>query len=169
MARPLSRIAARMFSTSPPGSTTTPCLEASSNRMVQFCWNGVTGMMPALSSPIAGLLVASVSWRLSPPLLHDLRNAESRMSSCRKDMRPRRRTKNVRKSVAILLDSRRAQARQAVLVDRGLPGQEFLHRQLVALAGFLEAEQPAANRRHHLRLAPDDPAPRVGWRKIRNG
>src|SRR3954468_622062 len=36
-------MAARMRSTSPPGSMTTPILLASSHRMAQFCWKGVTG------------------------------------------------------------------------------------------------------------------------------
>src|SRR5262245_22570076 len=42
--------------------------------------------------------------------------------------------------LAILLDARGAQTGEAVLVDRVLPGQEFLDRQRVARAGFLEGE-----------------------------
>ena len=42
--------------------------------------------------------------------------------------------------LAILLDARGAQAGEAVLVDRILPGEEFLDRQRVAGAGFLERQ-----------------------------
>src|SRR5215510_8947984 len=40
---------ASMRSRSPPGSTTAPAFVASSHNSVQFCWNGVTGTMAALS------------------------------------------------------------------------------------------------------------------------
>ena len=46
-----------MRSTSPPGSTTTPSLVSSSNRIVQFCSNGVTGMIPAFSLPMLILVL----------------------------------------------------------------------------------------------------------------
>src|SRR3546814_7926971 len=39
---------------------------------------------------------------------------------------------------AVLLQARGAQSAHAVLVDQALPGQEFLDRQVIALAGFLE-------------------------------
>src|SRR5579883_2405099 len=42
---PVCFTAAMIRSTSPPGSTTTARLLASSHRMAQFCWNGVTGMI----------------------------------------------------------------------------------------------------------------------------
>ena len=40
--------------------------------------------------------------------------------------------------LAVLLDARRAQAGQAVLVDRMLPGQKFFDRQRIAGASFFE-------------------------------
>src|SRR5436190_24245386 len=60
--------------------------------------------------------------------------------------------------LAVLLDARGAQAGEAVLVDRILPGEEFLDRQRVAAAGFLERQQAAAHSGDHFRLAADDPA-----------
>ena len=39
-----------MRGTSPPGSITTARLLGSSHRIVQFCWNGVTGTIAALIS-----------------------------------------------------------------------------------------------------------------------
>src|SRR5690606_14401057 len=72
-------------------------------------------------------------------------------------------------SVAILLDARGAKAGKAVFVDGSLPRQEFLDRQLVALTGFLKAQQAAANGSNHFGLASDDPAPRIGWRQVRYG
>ena len=47
--------------------------------------------------------------------------------------------------VPVLLDARGTKAGQTVLVDRRLPGKEFLDRQLVALACLLEAQESAAN------------------------
>src|ERR1700751_2415591 len=44
----------------------------------------------------------------------------------------------------VLLDARGAQAGEAMLVDGILPGKEFLDRQRVAAAGFLERKEPAA-------------------------
>jgi hypothetical protein len=40
--------------------------------------------------------------------------------------------------LAVLLNARRAQAGEAVLVDRVLPGEEFLDRKGIARAGFLK-------------------------------
>ena len=56
-----------------------------------------------------------------------------------------------------------------MLVDRALPGEELIHRQPVAFARFLQAEQSAAYGSHHLGLAPDDPALGVGRGKIGDG
>src|SRR5712691_2454699 len=58
----------------------------------------------------------------------------------------------------VLLDARRPQAGEAVLIDRILPGERFLDGERVAAAGLLERQESAAHRRHHLGLAPDDPA-----------
>src|SRR3712207_7883353 len=42
---------------------------------------------------------------------------------------------------SVLLDPRGAQPGEPVMVDRLLPGEEFLGRQRVALTGFLEAQR----------------------------
>ena len=56
-----------------------------------------------------------------------------------------------------------------MLIDRCLPGQEFLDGQRVARAGLFEREQAAADSRDHFRFAADDPALRARRRQIRNG
>src|SRR3546814_5390948 len=58
---------------------------------------------------------------------------------------------------AVLLQARGAQSAHAVLVDQALPGQEFLDRQVIALAGFLEGEEAGADGSHHLGLATNHP------------
>src|SRR3954466_8716130 len=68
----------------------------------------------------------------------------------------------------VMLDAGRAQAGKPVLIDRMLPAEEFLGGQRITLAGFVEAEESAANRRDHLRLAPNDPAAGAGRRKVCN-
>src|ERR1700722_8999160 len=68
----------------------------------------------------------------------------------------------------VLLDARRAQAGEAVLVDGILPGEEFLDGQRVAAAGFLERKEPAAHGGDDLGLAPDDPALGAGRGQIGN-
>src|SRR6266511_2311647 len=70
--------------------------------------------------------------------------------------------------LAILLNARGAQAGEPVLVDRILPGEEFLDRERIAAAGFLERKQPAAHGGNHLGLAPDDPTLRARRRQIRD-
>src|SRR6266540_4288300 len=82
--------------------------------------------------------------------------------------RPARWERGARGLLPVLLDARRAQAGEAVLVDRVLPGEEFLDRQSITAASFLEGEQPAAHGGDHLGLAPDDPALRARCRQIRN-
>src|ERR1700728_1051149 len=59
--------------------------------------------------------------------------------------------------LTILLNARGAQAGEAVLVDRILPREKFLHRQRVAVALLFEGEKPATNRGDDFRLAADDP------------
>src|SRR5690606_35014245 len=71
--------------------------------------------------------------------------------------------------MAVLLQAGGAQAGEAVIVDRGLPGEKFLDGQLVAVAGFLETEKSAPYRRHDLRLAADHPSSRIAGRKVGNG
>src|ERR1043166_7765499 len=69
----------------------------------------------------------------------------------------------------ILLDSRGAQAGEAVPVDGILPGEEFFDRQRVTATGFLEREESAAHGGHHFGLAADDPPLGAGCRQIGNG
>src|SRR6202008_1161118 len=71
--------------------------------------------------------------------------------------------------LAVLLDARGAQARKPVLVDRELPGQEFVHGQRVAAAGLLEGEQAAANRSDDFSLAANDPPLGAGRGQVRDG
>src|SRR5258708_39677992 len=66
----------------------------------------------------------------------------------------------------VLLDTRGAQARKPVLVDRALPAQIFLDRQDVAFAGFFQTQQTAAHGRDNLSLAADHPTVIAGRRKI---
>ena len=70
------------------------------------------------------------------------------------------------KLLAVILQACGAQPWKAVLVDRTLPGQEFIDGQRVSLAGFLDAEETAAHSRYHFRLAPDDPTLGVPRGKI---
>jgi hypothetical protein len=70
--------------------------------------------------------------------------------------------------LAILLDSGGAQAGKAVLIDRKLPGKEFVDRQGVAAASFLEGEQAAANRGNDFGLTADDPPFGPGRGQISN-
>src|SRR5262245_26940767 len=71
--------------------------------------------------------------------------------------------------VAVVLDPCCTQTGQAVPIDRALPGQKFVDRQLVAFTRFLEAQQAAAHGGHHFSLAPNDPALGVLWRQIGHG
>jgi hypothetical protein len=65
---------------------------------------------------------------------------------------------SVRESLLpILLDAGGPQAGQTMLIDGKLPGQEFIDRQRIAAAGFLEGEQASADRRNDFGLAADDP------------
>src|SRR5476651_2664919 len=68
----------------------------------------------------------------------------------------------------VLLDARGAQAGKAMLVDGGLPGEEFLDRQCVTGASFFEGQQATAHGRNHLSLAADDPALCARRGQIRN-
>src|SRR5215471_20207646 len=66
----------------------------------------------------------------------------------------------------VLLDARGAQAGEAMLVDRILPGEELLDRERVAAAGLLERQQPAAHGGDDFGLAADDPALGARCRQI---
>ena len=71
--------------------------------------------------------------------------------------------------LAILLNARRTQPGKAVLIDRVLPGEEFLDGERVAGAGLFQRQQSATDRGDHLCLAADDPALGRGRRQVRNG
>jgi hypothetical protein len=68
----------------------------------------------------------------------------------------------------ILLDAGGPQAGQTMLIDGKLPGQEFVDRQRIAAAGFLEGEQAAANRCNDFGLAADNPPFGAGRGQVGN-
>ena len=53
-------------------------------------------------------------------------------------------------------------------IDRILPGEEFVDRELVARARFVEGQQAAAHRRDDFGLPPDHPALRAWGRQVSN-
>jgi hypothetical protein len=69
----------------------------------------------------------------------------------------------------VLLGARGTQPGGAALVDRGLPGEEFVDREHVAVAGFVKREQTTAHGCDQFGLAPDNPASRSRCRQIRDG
>ena len=71
--------------------------------------------------------------------------------------------------MAILLDTGGAQSGKAMLIDRKLPGKEFVDGQGVAAAGFLEGEQAAADRGNDFGLTADHPPFGSGRGQVRNG
>src|SRR5262245_8990269 len=71
--------------------------------------------------------------------------------------------------VPVLLDARGAKPGEPVLVDRILPGEEFLDREGIAAAGFLERQQSPAHGGDDLGFAPDDPSLGARCRQIGNG
>jgi len=131
-----------------------------------------------LSDPLPFMVNEKLTWRAKKP-----RNRRRRRSGRRLllDLEVpnlwRSRKGIVFLLVAILLDARGAQPGKAVLVDRGLPGQEFFNGQSIAVARFLKTQKPAANRSDNFSFAPDDPAPRIllavdrrwseGYRRVR--
>jgi hypothetical protein len=68
----------------------------------------------------------------------------------------------------ILLDPSGPQAGQTMLIDGKLPGQEFVHRQRVTAAGFLEGEQTATDRCDDFGLAADNPPFGAGRGQVGN-
>src|SRR3954466_3742483 len=72
-------IAARMSGTSPPGSITTAFLVASHHNSVQFCWNGVTGMIaaPALALVSVWSVIGMTRFVIAgpDPAIHHVRKA----------------------------------------------------------------------------------------------
>jgi hypothetical protein len=55
-----------------------------------------------------------------------------------------------------------------VLIDRELPGKEFINGQRVAAAGFLKGQQAPTDGGDHFGLAADDPPFCTGRWQIRN-
>jgi hypothetical protein len=68
----------------------------------------------------------------------------------------------------VLLDPGGAQSCQAVLIDRKLPGKEFVDGQRIAAAGLLKGEQAAADRGNDFGLTADNPPFGPGRGQIRN-
>jgi hypothetical protein len=68
-----------------------------------------------------------------------------------------RQNEQAERLLAILLDSGGAQSGKAMLIDRELPGKEFVDGQRVAAAGFLERKQAAADRGNDFGLTANDP------------
>ena len=71
--------------------------------------------------------------------------------------------------LAILLDAGGAQTGKTMLVNRELPGQEFVDCQRIAATSFLEGKKAAADCSNNFGLTADYP-PFCAWRgKVRNG
>jgi hypothetical protein len=70
--------------------------------------------------------------------------------------------------LAILLDAGCPQASQTMLVDGELPGKEFVDRQRVTAAGFLQREKSTAHSGNDFGFAADDPPFSSGRGQIRN-
>ena len=70
--------------------------------------------------------------------------------------------------LAILLDAGGPQSGEAVLIDRELPGEEFIDCQRVAAAGFFEREQAATDRSDNFGLTANNPPFGPGRGQIRN-
>ena len=71
--------------------------------------------------------------------------------------------------VTILLYSGGPETGETMLVDRGLPAKELLHRQCITLACLLKAQKSAPHRGDDFSLAANDPAPCIGGGKVRDG
>jgi hypothetical protein len=76
---------------------------------------------------------------------------------------PHERDIPIRDYWAILLDAGRPQPREAVAINRTLPGKKFLDCQHITAAGFFEREEPAANGCNHFGLTTNHPVRRP-WR-----
>lgn len=70
--------------------------------------------------------------------------------------------------MAVLLNPRRSQTCEAVLIDGKLPAQEFFRSQRVSLTGFLEAQKTTTHGSDDLGLTADHPSTGGRWRKIGN-
>jgi hypothetical protein len=74
----------------------------------------------------------------------------------------------LRKLLAILLDAGGAQSRQPMLIDRKLPGEEFVDGQGVTAARLLEGEQAASDCGDNFGFTANDPPFGTGCGQIRN-
>jgi hypothetical protein len=70
--------------------------------------------------------------------------------------------------LAILLDAGSAQSRKAMLIDRKLPGEEFVDGQRVTAAGLLKGEQATADRGNDFGLPANNPPFSAGRGQVRN-
>jgi hypothetical protein len=68
-----------------------------------------------------------------------------------------------------MLDPRRTQPCEAMLIDGELPAQELFGGESITLAGFLQTQQPSPYGCDDLGLSTNDPPPGGGRRKIGNG
>ena len=59
--------------------------------------------------------------------------------------------------LSIVLDLRRPETGQPMPFDLATPDQELVDRQIVALAGVIEAQKSTAHRGDNFRLSPDHP------------
>jgi hypothetical protein len=70
------------------------------------------------------------------------------------------------RSIPVILNLGRPQARQAVPVDKPLPAQKLVDRQLIAFASVVEAQEPSAHSGDNFGLAAYNPALCVWRRKV---
>jgi hypothetical protein len=70
--------------------------------------------------------------------------------------------------LTILLDAGGPQSCQTVLVDRELPGEEFVDCQRIAAAGFLKRQKATADGGDNFGFTADDPPFSSGRGQIRN-
>ena len=66
---------------------------------------------------------------------------------------------------AVHLQAGDAEARDAVLIERGLPRGKLFKREHVTLASFLRTQHPGTDRDDDRGLAPTRPSLRLGWRQ----
>ena len=71
--------------------------------------------------------------------------------------------------LAILLDTGGAQSRQTMLINRKLPGKEFVDGQGVTAAGLFEGKQTAADCGNDFGFTPNNPSFGAGRGQIRDG
>jgi hypothetical protein len=87
--------------------------------------------------------------------IHDALPTESDCRTCKSDAQSSLVSSQL---FPVLLDARRTQTCEAVLVNAGLPREIFLDRKHITIAGFLKREQATTNCGNHFRFASDDPA-----------